>query len=44
MGLGIVSFTIRDIRESKATRPLGKPRIAQVKRDAQIASEADRMP
>jgi flotillin len=44
MGLGIVSFTIRDIRDSQGyLEALGKPRIAQVKRDAQIAqSEADR--
>ena len=44
MGLGIVSFTIRDIRDSQGyLEALGKPRIAQVKRDAMIAqSEADR--
>src|SRR5437588_2266483 len=44
MGLGIVSFTIRDIRDSQGyLDALGKPRIAQVKRDAQIAqAEADR--
>src|SRR6266540_603669 len=44
MGLGIVSFTIRDIRDSQGyLEALGKPRIAQVKRDAQIAqAEADR--
>jgi flotillin len=44
MGLGIVSFTIRDIRDSQGyLEALGKPRISQVKRDAQIAqSEADR--
>src|SRR3974390_2893402 len=44
MGLGIVSFTIKDIRDSQGyLRALGKPRIAQVKRDAQIAqAEADR--
>src|SRR3989442_2076181 len=44
MGLGIVSFTIRDIRESQGyLDALGKPHIAQVKRDAQIAqAEADR--
>src|SRR5256885_7145087 len=44
MGLGIVSFTIRDIRDSQGyLGALGKPRIAQVKRDAQIAqAEADR--
>ena len=35
MGLGIVSFTIRDIRDSQGyLDALGKPRIAQVKRDA----------
>src|SRR5437899_5486346 len=44
MGLLIVSFTIRDIRDSQGyLEALGKPRIAQVKRDAQIAqAEADR--
>src|SRR4051812_4455389 len=44
MGLGIVSFTIRDIRDSQGyLEALGRPRIAQVKRDAQIAqAEADR--
>jgi flotillin len=44
MGLGIVSFTIRDIRDDQGyLDALGKPRIAQVKRDAQIAqAEADR--
>jgi flotillin len=43
MGLGIVSFTIRDIKDSQGyLEALGKPRIAQVKRDAQIAqAEAD---
>src|SRR5512145_1073982 len=44
MGLGIVSFTIRDIRDNQGyLDALGKPRIAQVKRDAIIAqAEADR--
>ncbi len=44
MGLQIVSFTIRDIRDTQGyLDALGKPRIAQVKRDAQIAqAEADR--
>ncbi|HLX72943.1 MAG TPA: SPFH domain-containing protein [Verrucomicrobiae bacterium] len=44
MGLSIVSFTIRDIRDSQGyLDALGKPRISQVKRDAQIAqAEADR--
>jgi flotillin len=44
MGLGIVSFTIRDIRDAQGyLDALGKPRIAQVKRDATIAqAEADR--
>src|SRR5881394_759262 len=44
MGLGIVSFTIRDIRDTQGyLDALGKPRISQVKRDAQIAqAEADR--
>ncbi len=44
MGLGIVSFTIRDIRDTQGyLDALGKPRIAQVKRDAAIAqAEADR--
>jgi flotillin len=44
MGLQIVSFTIRDIRDSQGyLEALGKPRISQVKRDAVIAqAEADR--
>jgi flotillin len=44
MGLQIVSFTIRDVRDGQGyLDALGKPRIAQVKRDAQIAqAEADR--
>src|SRR5262245_62790644 len=44
MGLGIVSFTIRDIKDGQGyLEALGKPRISQVKRDAQIAqAEADR--
>jgi len=44
MGLSIVSFTIRDIKDNQGyLEALGKPRIAQVKRDAQIAqAEADR--
>jgi len=44
MGLTIVSFTIRDIRDSQGyLDALGKPRIAQVKRDAIVAqAEADR--
>jgi flotillin len=44
MGMGIVSFTIRDIRDGQGyLDALGKPRIAQVKRDAVIAqAEADR--
>src|SRR4029077_727899 len=42
MGLGIVSFTIRDIRDSQGyLEALGKPRIAQVKRDAVIARAED---
>jgi flotillin len=44
MGLTIISFTIRDIRDQQGyLDALGKPRIAQVKRDAVIAqAEADR--
>lgn len=44
MGLGIVSFTIRDIKDNQGyLEALGKPRIAQVKRDAVIAqADADR--
>jgi flotillin len=44
MGLGIISFTIRDIKDNQGyLEALGKPRIAAVKRDAQIAqAEADR--
>jgi flotillin len=44
MGLGIVSFTIRNIQDTQGyLDALGKPRIAQVKRDAVIAqAEADR--
>ncbi len=44
MGLQIVSFTLRDIRDSHGyLEALGKPRTAEVKRDALIAqAEADR--
>jgi len=44
MGLTIISFTIRDIRDSQGyLDALGKPRTAQVKRDATIGqAEADR--
>lgn len=41
MGLQIVSFTIKDIRDKNGyLEALGKPRIAAVKRDAEVA-EAD---
>src|SRR5688572_28707775 len=44
MGLTIVSFTMRDIRDNHGyLEALGKPRTAEVKRDAIIAqAEADR--
>ncbi len=44
MGLQIVSFTLKDIRDSHGyLDALGKPRTAEVKRDATIAqAEADR--
>jgi flotillin len=44
MGLQIISFTLRDIKDSQGyLDALGKPRIAEVKRDAIIAqAEADR--
>lgn len=44
MGLQIVSFTLRDIRDQHGyLEALGKPRTAEVKRDATIAqAEADR--
>ena len=44
MGLGIDSFTVRDIRDEHGyLDALGKPRVAQVKRDAIIAqADADR--
>jgi flotillin len=44
MGLSIVSFTLRDIRDNHGyLDALGKPRTAEVKRDALIAqAEADR--
>ena len=44
MGLTIVSFTLKDIRDSHGyLDALGKPRTAEVKRDAVIAqAEADR--
>lgn len=44
MGLVIVSFTIKDVRDKNGyLDSLGKPRIAQVKRDADIAtSEAEK--
>ncbi|MDN4525631.1 flotillin family protein [Fictibacillus fluitans] len=39
MGLIIVSFTIKDVRDKNGyLEALGKPRIAQVKRDADIAT------
>ncbi|MDT2044900.1 MULTISPECIES: flotillin family protein [Bacillaceae] len=39
MGLVIVSFTIKDVRDKNGyLESLGKPRIAQVKRDADIAT------
>ncbi|MFD1414116.1 SPFH domain-containing protein [Oceanobacillus jeddahense] len=39
MGLIIVSFTIKDVRDSNGyLESLGRPRIAQVKRDADIAT------
>jgi flotillin len=39
MGLMIVSFTIKDVRDKNGyLDSLGKPRIAQVKRDADIAT------
>jgi flotillin len=43
MGLEIISFTLRDIRDNQGyLEALGKPRIAQVRRDAVIAqSQAD---
>src|SRR5690606_19315922 len=38
MGLQIVSFTIKDVRDKHGyLEALGKPRIAAVKRDAEIA-------
>lgn len=38
MGLVIVSFTIKEVRDKNGyLDSLGKPRIAQVKRDAEIA-------
>jgi len=44
MGLQIVSFTLRDIRDNHGyLEALGKPRMAEVKRDAIIAqAQADR--
>jgi flotillin len=44
MGLEIVSFTLKDIRDSHGyLDALGKPKIAEIKRDAIIAqAEADR--
>jgi flotillin len=44
MGLQIVSFTLKDIRDSHGyLDALGKPKIAEIKRDAIIAqAEADR--
>ncbi|WP_067727712.1 flotillin family protein [Oceanobacillus damuensis] len=44
MGLVIVSFTIKEVRDKNGyLESLGKPRIAQVKRDADIATaEADK--
>jgi flotillin len=44
MGLEIISFTLRDIKDNEGyLDALGKPRLAQVKRDAIVAqAEADR--
>jgi flotillin len=44
MGLVVVSFTIRDIRDNQGyLEALGKPRVAQVKKDAIVGeAEADR--
>jgi len=44
MGLEIISFTLRDIKDNEGyLDALGKPRLAQVKRDAVVAqAEADR--
>lgn len=44
MGLQIVSFTLRDIKDNEGyLDALGKPRLSQVKRDAVVAqAEADR--
>lgn len=44
MGLQIVSFTLKDIRDAHGyLEALGKPKIAEIKRDAVIAqAEADR--
>ena len=43
MGLQIVSFTIKDVRDKQGyLDALGKPRIAAVKRDADWRSEAIR--
>ncbi len=44
MGLVVVSFTIRDIRDNQGyLDALGKPRVAQVKKDAIVGeAEADR--
>lgn len=44
MGLGIVSFTLKDIKDEQGyLTALGQPRIAEVKRDATIAqAEANR--
>ncbi len=44
MGLQVVSFTLKDIRDSHGyLDALGKPKIAEIKRDAVIAqAEADR--
>ncbi|MFH1893420.1 MAG: SPFH domain-containing protein [Candidatus Zixiibacteriota bacterium] len=44
MGMVVVSFTIRDIRDKQGyLDALGKPRVAQVKKDARVGeAEADR--
>ena len=42
MGLQIVSFTIKDVRDKHGyLEAFGKPRIAAVKRDAEIAKRSD---
>jgi flotillin len=43
MGLDVVSFTIKEVRDkNEYITNMGRPDIARIKRDAEVAAEADR--